>query len=371
MRATSYYGGQGTKTPTPYVISTALPPTDDSVVHITKTSTEMTALVGGRVNSLTKTEIGEGKLVISQGQGLPDIYAIPFRPSLKLTHKPGQAPKPDIKRLLEQRDTSKNCPILLNTNEDPNVGIIAIIEGTELVKELVRTKTIRLTLSQDKLRVSPMLVLNWEDRGIEIWAHLFDPEISSGKPGDVFNKLIYDALVARDVTSGRKSKGAISVFRNEHDADSHLPIITGPSWRSRNASLEGAIGANNSGVSSTEAQAGKAFDCVIGSVYTRGHEEKDGHVDDKQLTVFYQQAMQHCPSLVDRLKKYPNSLCVGKSESQCEPELLHEPEQPSAASITPPPPGRETRSRKRSSESNGENDQPNSPQKSSRSRRRR
>jgi len=363
-RAT-FYGGQGTTTPIPYVISTSLPPTDDSVVHIAKTAVEMKALVGG--GGLTKTEIGEGKLVIPQGGGLPDIYAIPFRPSLELTHKPGQTPKPDMKRLLEQRDTSKNCPILLNTNKDPNVGIIAIVEGIELVKELVRTGIIRTTLSQDKLRVSPMLVLNWDDKGIEIWAHLFDPEISSGKPGDVFNKLIYNALVARDVSRGGKSKGAISVFRNEQDANSHLPIITGPGWNK----CRGAIGANNSGVTSTEALAGKAFDCsIIGSAYTREHEKEDGHLGDKELTLFYQQAMQHCPNLVDRLKDYPNTLCVGKSESQCEPELLHEPEQPSVASITPPPPGRETRSRKRSSGSYGENDQPNSPQKSSRSRRR-
>jgi len=369
-RATTQ-SGRGRRTPIPYVISTALPPTDDSVVRITKTAGEMWSIV--RVHDTpTEASVGDGKLVLSQSRGLPsDIYVIPFRPTLNLKCSPGQTPKPEIKRLLEQRDTSLDCPILLNTNEDPNVDIITITKGTVLAQKLVRGEAV-LQINQDKLRAGPMIVLNWEDKDIKIWAHLFDPEVSPGEPGDVFNKPIYDALVAREVTSGPGSKGAISVFRNEPDANNHLPIITGPSW----TKCKIAIGANNSGVTSTDALAGKAFDCMIGSVYTRKHEKEDGHVDGKKLTVFNpEQAFQHYPKLVNKLKKHPDTLCVDKSKSQCEPELLHKPEpKPELSSLASTTcsglSSRATRARKRSSESIGENDQPNSPQKSSTSRRR-
>jgi len=360
-------GRQGRKnTPLPYIISTALPPTDDSVIHITMTTNEMESIVKGDHNHLTAANLGDGKLVLSQSQGLPsDIYVIPFRPTHNLKCSPGQTPKPDIKRLLEQRDTSLECPILLSTSENLNEGIITITKGSVLAQNLVRGFAV-LQISQDKLQAGPMLVLDWKDTGIEIWAHRFDPEISPGKPGEIFNKLIYDALASREVINGGVSNGAISVFRSEHDANNHLPILTGPGWGSRNSARD-AIGAR---VKTAEALAGKAFDSIIGSVYTRKHEKEDGYVDENKLTLFYQRAIEHYPKLVDRLKKYPDTLCVGKSESQSEPELLHEPEHSPAASITPPPLGRGTRSRKRSSESNGENDQPNSPQKSRSSRRR-
>ena len=378
MRYSSY--GGGVKSPRPFVISTALNPTSASTVHITRTHTEMCTLVGGNVHGLSCQTIGDGKLVINQGQGLPNIFAIPYRISLNLTHMPGDTPQLDIKLLIEQRNTSGDCPILITTSEDPNESVITITKNTLHAKTLVKGLLVN-SISQDKLQAGPMLVLDWTEKGITIYAHAYDDEITIGKPGEIFNKSIYNALLAREATLGQGSKGAISVFRNEQDAKNHLPIITGPSWsssRSGQASLDRAIGVggrNNPKVKAAEAIAGKAFPCTIGNVYTRGHESEDGHVDKKALTLFLPQATKHFPNLADRLKKYPDTLCVGKTESQSDPELLHEPEQPPAASVTPPPTGlsaRATRASKRRSTaaSSGENEQPNSPQKSSRSRRR-
>ena len=160
--------------------------------------------------------MGDGKLVISQGQGLPNIYVIAFRSTLNLKYSPGQTPSPDIKRLIEQRDTSGNCPILLNTSENPNEGIITITESSDLAKALVKGLLVK-AISQDKLQAGPMLVLDWTNKGIQIFAHFFDPEITTGNPGDVFNKAIHNALVNREVINGGISKGAVSVFRSEQD----------------------------------------------------------------------------------------------------------------------------------------------------------
>ena len=302
-------------TPVPYVISTELIPTDDSVVTITRTNYAMRSLVKGNDRVLTIGAIGDGRQVISACTKFGhNIFVVPFKKSLGLQHDVGDIPNKTIYEALVARDTSRNIPVLLSTSKHENEGTIVSANGTIEARSIIKSRFYEIT-EASLLKSGPIKVLD-NINGVEIYAHLYDPEVHIGSPGEVFDKSLCEALKSRDVCpTHMQSQGAVMMYATEDDADRHhRPLVGAHKW----ASVRTVIGGRRSNQPDTAtAIAGTIVNSpCFGEVYVRGHVDGDPKIEDKKVTAFFPQAGETA-GLFDRIS---DAIWNGK-DKPAEPEL--------------------------------------------------
>ena len=309
-------------TPVPFAISTELPPTNNSVVTITRSNEQMIRLV--RTSALSIDAIGNGKKVISASTRFPhNIFVVPYKSKLGLHHNVGDTPNQTIYEALVERDAFGSVPVLLSTSKHDNEGLIVITNGiAEAIHNIIRLNSVKdpkspLYISEANLLKSGPLKVVDNFKGLEIYVHLFDPEVHVGFPGEVFDTSLCEALKSRVlVRTQSQSQGAVIMYATKDDADKHhRPLIGAYNWRSACKVIGG--GAATHPKTATAIAGTTVNSPSFGDVYVRGLKDGDPEIEGKQVTAFFPQ-VEAIDGLFDRIP--PDAIWNGKDKPEPEPE---------------------------------------------------